>query len=89
MTTSTTCMKVIAETADAVYLRLPAELQRDTDGCDCQHCKRNPALAKWDTLVVPKGSPNDHSYTIHMPDGSIQAFKAYIAAKKGRGDRRE
>jgi hypothetical protein len=73
-------MRVIAQTDDAIYLRLPAELQRDCGGCDCPQCKANPALAKWDTLVVPldpaktRDYSATHSGTVHMPDGSVEEF---------------
>jgi hypothetical protein len=75
-------MLVIARTNDAVYLRLPHELQRDIDGgCGCDHCKKNPALAKWDTLVVPT-EVHDHSWTVHMPDATVSDFREYIRRKK-------
>lgn len=82
LTASTFSLAIIAQTKDAIYLRLPLELQRDCGGCDCRHCKLNPALAKWDTLVVPVRGPtrpgdayNDwHTWTVHMPDDSVQAF---------------
>lgn len=66
-------MEVVAVTTDAVYLRLPKELQRDCGGCDCPLCRTNPNLAKWDTLVVPlvvdwRTYNDNHSYTVHMPD---------------------
>ncbi len=83
ITPSTFCMTVIARTNDAVYLRLPLELQRDCGGCSCPHCKVNPDLAKWDTLVVPLGL-HEHSYTVHMPDGSIASFNEYIR-RMGKG----
>jgi len=78
-------MLVIALTKDAVYLRLPQELQRDCGGCACQHCKRNPELAKWDTLVVPFGTDDKYqrSYTVHMPAPSVGEFNAYIRRTGG------
>lgn len=85
LTPSTLCMPVLATTADAVYLRLPPELQRLTDGCGCEHCLRNPELAKWDTLVVPTRPYKRsmiytewHSYTCHMPDGAVAGFVARL-----------
>jgi hypothetical protein len=85
LTPSLTSMAVLAVAADAVYLRLPRELQRDCGGCHCEHCRVNPALAVWDTLVVPTnpaGSRDDyyatHSYTVHMPDGAVAGFQEYL-----------
>lgn len=75
ITARMTSMLVVAETDDAVYVRLSDELQRDAGGCSCEHCKKNPALAKWDTLVVPK-KLNEHTYTVHMPNPA--QFRAYI-----------
>jgi hypothetical protein len=47
-------MEVIAHGPDAVYLRLPAELQRDCNGCGCSYCEKHPKLTPmWDTLAVP------------------------------------
>lgn len=83
VTPATLSMAVIARAKDAVYLRLPRELQRDCDGgCACDHCRKEPALAKWDTLVVPtKPFPrggHDWSYTVHLPDPAIPAFCEYL-----------
>ncbi len=74
-------MQVIATTTEAVYLRLPLSLQRDCGGCTCPQCKLNPELAKWDTLVVPVNPipGRDRSHTVHMPNGSVEAFLAYAA----------
>lgn len=81
LTPRLTSMLVVAETDDAVYVRLPDELQRDCGGCSCPHCKRNPALAKWDTLVVPKNQKKigEHTYTVHMPDAT--QFREHIKTK--------
>jgi glutaredoxin len=83
LTPATFHMRVIAFTKDAVYLRLPSELQRPTSGCSCDHCKKDPNLAKWDTLVVPTRESRqwnaNFSYTVHMPDGSIAGFLAHCA----------
>jgi hypothetical protein len=76
-------MAVLAVTDDAVYVRLPSLLQRDCGGCDCEHCKKNPDLAKWDTLVVPL-KLGGTSYTVHMPDRAVSAFRAATGKKKGR-----
>lgn len=70
-------MRVIARTRTAIFLRLPLEMQLDCGGCDCAHCKRNPALAKWDTLCVPlqnRERHHDYAHTVHMPDPSVQEF---------------
>jgi hypothetical protein len=92
LTPSTLSMAVLVTTADAVYLRLPRELQRPTGGCECEHCRKNPELAMWDTLVVPTTGEARfyrewHSYTCHMPDGAVAGFVAYVArkAKEARG----
>jgi hypothetical protein len=82
-------MRVVAWTDEAVYLRLPLALQRETGGCSCEQCKKNPALAKWDTLVVPtQGKPRgnyseNHSWTCHMPDGAaVENFMAHTKGKR-------
>lgn len=96
LTPSTLSMAVLATTADAVYLRLPRELQRPIeDGCQCAHCQKDyHATPAWDTLVVPTAPFNRsmsygewHSYTVHMPDGAVRDFVAYVArkAKEARG----
>jgi hypothetical protein len=94
LTAGVTSMRVLAVTKEAVYVRLPRELQRDAGGCQCEHCKRNPALAKWDTLVVPthRGRPhdarpnyaNDHTWTVHMPDAAVAGFVEYMAKKEAK-----
>lgn len=87
LTPSMFSMRVIAQTKDAIYLRLPLELQRDCGGCSCDQCKVNPELAKWDTLVVPvnpqhkRDYSSEHSGTVHMPDGSIAGFVEYCKRK--------
>ena len=83
---STTCMPVLAVAKDAVYVRLPRELQRDiAGGCDCLQCKVNPALAKWDTLVVPI-KPNGLTHAVHMPDDRVQAFLDYLKRREGKAN---
>lgn len=77
-------MHVLATSADAVYLRLPRELQRPTGGCECEHCRKNPELAMWDTLVVPTSGEFKQTSTCHMPDGAVAGFVAYLARKGGR-----
>ncbi len=83
LTPSLFAMAVLAVTKQAVYLRLPSALQRTIDGgCDCTECKGKPGVVPaWDTLVCPIDSKLGSSYTVHMPDGSIPAFKAYVKAK--------
>lgn len=80
LTPATTSMTVLCKTKDAVYLRLPRELQRLTDGCSCPHCTKAPHLAAWDTLVVPLES-GEHTWTVHMPDGAVQPFIEYVRRK--------
>jgi hypothetical protein len=80
LTPSLTAMRVLAVAPDAVYVRLPRELQRECGGCDCEHCRKNPAGAVWDTLVVPTKERTE-SYTVHMPDGAVEGFKTYLARK--------
>ena len=81
VTPATTTMMVIAVAKDAIYLRLPRELQRDCGGCSCEICKKNPELAKWDTLVVPR-KLHDHSWTVHMPDARVASFNEYLRQKE-------
>lgn len=64
-----TTMDVIARTDSAVYLRIPKELQRPIDKCQCPYCKAHPEVAPtWDTLVVPVGNSTGYASTVHMPD---------------------
>jgi hypothetical protein len=86
LTPSTLSMEVIARAEDAVYLRLPKELQRDTDGCNCDICKKDPSKAKWDTLVVPTDPKGKYqwTHTVHMPDETVAAFQKYIDKKEGK-----
>ena len=85
LTPSTFCMTVIAQTRDAVYLRLPAELQREIEGgCECVQCKASIDLPRWDTLVVPTDASErhaDYSYTVHMPAGCVESFKKHVGAR--------
>jgi hypothetical protein len=90
--TETTLTPSTLSMADAVYLRLPRELQRSSGGhCTCGHCGGE---GLWDTLVVPTTPvtrntrySDRHSYTVHMPDGAVAGFVAYVArkAKEARG----
>lgn len=77
---------VIARTKDAVYLRIPLGLQRPIEGgCSCDQCRANPALAKWDTLLVPvSATRSDYASTVHMPDASVPGFIEYTRRKESR-----
>lgn len=89
LTPALTSMRVLAVTKEAVYVRLPEALRRvagDTP-CSCDVCKgETPGL--WDTLVIPtvptkkRGYFDEHTYTVHMPDASVQGFREYW---KGKG----
>ncbi len=76
-------MTVITRNKTAIYMRIPREMQVAIDGgCSCDHCKANPGLAKWDTLVVESSAPNprksnDFCFTVHMPDAQVQEFIDY------------
>jgi hypothetical protein len=87
LTPALTSMQVLAVTKDAVYLRLPKELQRECEGgCSCDPCKAGKSNGTWDTLVVPTHPTkyrNDHSYIVHMPLESVRGFRAYMK-KKGK-----
>ena len=78
-------MRVIGQTKDAVYLRLPEALQEPTS-CNCDICKANPDLARWDTLAVPL-SPDakhvgwNHSWRVHCPDARIRQTFEYLNRK--------
>lgn len=69
-------MRTLAVTSEAVFLRLPPELQRDIQYCTCPVCEKDPSKAKWDTLVVPLDGSNTH--TIHLPDESVADLIQYI-----------
>ncbi len=85
ITPATMHMRVIAHTGDAVYLRIPEELQRPIEGgCNCEQCRVKPELAQWDTLVVGTHPKVGFSHTVHMPDGSIATFLAYVAEIRRR-----
>jgi hypothetical protein len=78
-------MTVIARTADAVYLRIPADLQVPSafaGKCTCGNCDGS---GKWDTLVIGTETPKrvngvrpaDYAWTCHMPDKAVQPFIEY------------
>lgn len=73
-------MSVLAVTKDAVYLRLPRELQRESGGnCICGHCG---GAGLWDALVVPTAPARRvASYVVHMPDGAVPGFLEYHARR--------
>lgn len=79
LTPATTCMTVLVTSTDAVYLRLPRELQRsanDGSTCTCGHCGGE---GLWDTLVVPtSGALHGYSNVVHMPDSSVAGFREYL-----------
>ena len=84
--TPVTSMEVLARSKDAVYLRIPKDLQQlCTGGCDCPHCTVDPQAAAWDTLVVPtkapRGKGNDFSSRCHLPDAAVPEFITYLAEK--------
>lgn len=55
----------------AVYLRIPAELQRETDGCSCTYCTAHPTeVPKWDTMAVPLKA-GERSWTCHAPEWTV------------------
>ncbi len=79
-------MRVIARTGDGIYLRLPEELRRDIEGgCNCPQCQVKPALAQWDTLVVGTHPKAGFAHTVHMPEGSVAEFQAYMDRKAKGG----
>lgn len=93
LTPSTLSMAVLATTKDAVYLRLPRELQRPIEGgCQCEHCAKDyHATPAWDTLVVPTVEPlrnsrysDWHSTVVHMPEGAVFGFVAHMRRKEGK-----
>jgi hypothetical protein len=61
---------VIQQLVDAVYVRLPKELQRPTGGCSCAYCKAHPKeVPMWDTLAIPLGPVrNRTTWTVHAPE---------------------
>ncbi len=73
---------VIARTKDAIYIRLPRAVQISRGPCSCGKCDGQGFN---DTLVVatkPDKRSNDYTYTVHMPDRSIEGFLAYVASKE-------
>lgn len=64
----------VREMGGTLFIPLPRELWRSTDGCCCKYCspeKGKSAEGWWDTLAVPM-QPNErgsrHTYTVHMPE---------------------
>lgn len=86
LNTSSLAMRVLLTTPEAVYVRLPRELQLAAVGdCSCGHCEGRPA---WDTLVVP--TDGQATFTAHMPDGAVKGFvlhmdRRYPGRVKARG----
>jgi hypothetical protein len=66
-------MRLIAQTNDAIYIRIPTVLQAPgafTGGdCSCGHCDGSGNL---DTLMVP--THGKFTTTVHMPDRAVQLF---------------
>ncbi len=79
-------LNIIARTSEAIYIRLPRELQYQTpfasDGCTCGDCDGE---GRTDTLAVPI-TPVGHDYTfaVHMPDKSVPGFLAYMKKKESK-----
>jgi hypothetical protein len=76
-------MRILARTADAVYIRIPEALQVPSGFADGQcSCGRCDGSGKWDTLVVPAESgdwfQSRFTYTVHMPDSAVQPFLDHI-----------
>lgn len=72
-------MPIIARTKDAIYIRIPRELQKPCDGCECSYCKAHPRETPgWDTLAVTrdKGAIHESTWTVHMPDP--KSFLEYV-----------
>lgn len=62
---------VIGRTDSTIFIRLPAEQQRECGGCSCSYCKAHPEeTPRWDTLAVAVDKPDgpDTCWTVHMPD---------------------
>src|SRR5262245_56451163 len=61
--------------AGAVYVRLPAELQRPIEGgCSCEYCRQHPhQTPAWDVLGVPliEQGRTRQTWTIHAPDWRV------------------
>jgi hypothetical protein len=87
LTPSLLSMAVLATTSEAVYLRLPRELQRESGGhCSCGHCD---GAGLWDTLVVPTAPFTHgasysawHSGTCHMPDSAVPTFVEHMRKRE-------
>lgn len=78
-------LTVLVRTNEAIYIRLPRELQYQTafasDGCSCGDCDGE---GRTDTLGVPiNPGPNDYTFAVHMPDKAIEGFKSYMK-KQGK-----
>ena len=63
-------MRIVNRTEQAIWLRLPLQLQRVIEGgCQCSWCKAHPSgVPTWDTLAVPIAGPPTHAWVIHAPD---------------------
>ena len=53
---------------DAVYVRIPKDLQRPVGGCACRYCVAHPdEIPSWDTLGIPLRPPYT-TWTVHAPE---------------------
>lgn len=61
---------LVAIARDAVYYRLPKELQQPTGGCSCRYCLAHPdEVPSWDTLGIPiTTSGAALTWTVHAPE---------------------
>lgn len=61
--------RIIARFGGVVFVRLPLELRRTFDRCNCAYCTAHPdETPAWDTLAVPTDSAARHTWSVHMPD---------------------
>jgi hypothetical protein len=52
---------------DALYVRIPKELQRLCDGCSCRYCVEHPDQEPaWDTMGIPLDG--GMTWTLHAPE---------------------
>jgi hypothetical protein len=63
-------LRVVHQTAGAVYVRLPPELQKSAGRCDCPVCKGSEGF--WDTLAIPIDpvvqALRPTTWTVHAPE---------------------
>ena len=65
-------MTVLGRYNNTLYIRIPYELAKDCNGCDCPYCKAHPDLIpKWDVMAVScKQGDYGFTWTVHMPQVS-------------------